>query len=75
MILDRKVVVLQELEPSPLPKVQFPLGEEILQALVISENLTVCPIKIVPLQLKGKHYYRELEIMSRVVPFIVLQLA
>ena len=40
MVMNFHVVVFDQLQPSPLPKVQVRLGEQILQALVVRIHLT-----------------------------------
>jgi hypothetical protein len=37
-------VLLKEFHPPPLPDIKVLLGEDILEALVVSEHLIFCPI-------------------------------
>jgi hypothetical protein len=53
VVVNAQVVVLDQLEPSPLPQVQFRLGEDILQALVININVALVTHQIVPPNLQG----------------------
>src|SRR3954468_21314433 len=48
MILHIQVIVLNQLQPSALPDVQLPLGEDILQTLMIREYVTTVTNKIMP---------------------------
>src|SRR5262249_12754159 len=74
MIAHCKVVVLQELQPTPLPQVQVLLGKDILKALMISEHLELLAIQIVPPDLKGINNSCQLKIMGRIIELMVLQL-
>jgi hypothetical protein len=53
VVVDAQIVVLDQLQPSPLPQVQLRLGEDILQALVISINVALVTYQIVPPNLQG----------------------
>jgi hypothetical protein len=48
VVVNVQVVVLDQLQPSPLPQVQFRLGEDIFQTLVISINVALVSHQIVP---------------------------
>src|ERR1043165_356577 len=48
MILHIQVIVLNQLQPSALPEVQLPLGENVLQTLMVREYITTVTNKIVP---------------------------
>ena len=41
VIMQSHIIILDELQPSPLPKIQLLLREDILQTLVIRVHLTV----------------------------------
>jgi hypothetical protein len=47
-IVNLKIIVLNHLQPSSLPHVQIRLSEKVLQALVISEDMSHIPKKIMP---------------------------
>jgi hypothetical protein len=53
VVVNAQVVVLDQLQPSPLPQVQLRLGADILQALVISINVALVTHLIVPLNLQS----------------------
>ena len=61
------IIILKELKPSPLVKIQFILGEHILKALIISEIIYMNTIQIVSPYLECKYYYLKLEVMSWIV--------
>jgi hypothetical protein len=46
MIVNLKIIVLNQLQPSSLPHVQIGLSEKVLQALVVSEDMSHIPKKI-----------------------------
>ncbi|KAM2369331.1 hypothetical protein EV2_047795 [Malus domestica] len=72
VILNSAVIITEQLYPSPLPKIEIWLSEDILKALMISEDLTLFLIKIVPPDFQSKHDRCQLEIMSRIVPLMRL---
>jgi hypothetical protein len=49
MIVNLKIIVLNQLQPSSLPHVQIGLSEKVLQALVVGEDMSHIPRKIMPL--------------------------
>jgi hypothetical protein len=46
MIVNLKIIVLNQLQPSSLPHVQIGLSEKVLQALVVGEDMSHIPKKI-----------------------------
>ena len=56
MIVDFQIVIFYQLQPSSLPEVEVELSEDILEALVICENLTLIPDQVMPLDLEGVHH-------------------
>jgi hypothetical protein len=53
MVVNAQVVVLDQLQPSPLPQVQFRLGKDTLQALLISIHVALVTHQIVSPNLQG----------------------
>jgi hypothetical protein len=53
VVVDSKIIILDKLEPSSLPKIQVPLYEDILQTLMIHVYLTPLSHEIVPPNLEG----------------------
>ena len=67
MVVNPKVVILDEFNPSPLSHVQFPLGENILQTLMVRIDLSSLPHLLMPPNFEGKYYGGQLKVMSWVV--------
>jgi len=57
MVEKFEIIVLQELYPSPLPRVQLLLIKHVFEALVITEHAKLGTIEIVSADLQGKHHY------------------
>jgi hypothetical protein len=74
MIVNLKTIVLNQLQPSSLSHVQISLSEEVLQAHMISEDMSHIPKKIMPLGTQGMNYSGQLKIMSGIVLFMRAQL-
>src|SRR6185369_12848570 len=55
MIVNLQVIVLDQLQPSSLSHVQLTLREYILEALVISIDITLLPIQVMPPNLQSMH--------------------
>jgi hypothetical protein len=70
MIVNLKIIVLNQLHPSSLPHIQISLSEKVLQALVISEDMSHIPKKIMPPGTQGMNYSGQLKIMSGIVLFM-----
>ena len=56
MIMQLKIIILDELHPSPLPQIQVSLCKQILQTLVVREHLELLTIKVVPPDFQGKDH-------------------
>ena len=67
MIMHTLIIILNELKPSPLVKIQLFLGEHILKALIIGEHIYMNNIQLVSPYLEFKHHCCKLEIMSWIV--------
>jgi hypothetical protein len=67
VIVNLKLIVLDQLQPSSLPHVYIRLSQKILQALVISEDMSHNPKKIMPPGTQGMNYSGQLKIMSGIV--------
>jgi hypothetical protein len=74
MIVNVKIVVLDQLQPSSLLHVQISLSEEVLQALVISEDMSHIPKEIMPPGTQCMNYSNQLKIMSGIALFMRVQL-
>jgi hypothetical protein len=74
MIVNLKIIVLDQLEPSSLPHVQISLGENVLQSLVINEDMSHIPKEIMPPNTQGMNHSDQLKIMSGIVLFMGAQL-
>ena len=75
MVMHTHIIILKELKPSPLAKIQLLLGEHILKALMVSEYIYVNTIQVVSPDLACKHYYCKLEVMSWIVLLMHLKLS
>lgn len=67
MMLNRKVIVLQKLNLTELPRVKVPHAHNILKIPNISVDLARNFIQVVPLDLKCKNYHFQLQVISEVV--------
>jgi hypothetical protein len=74
MIVNLKIIVLNQLQPSSLSHVQIRLSEKVLQSLVISEDMSHIPKKIMLSSTQGMNYSDQLKIMSGIVLFMWAQL-
>jgi hypothetical protein len=74
MIMNLKIIVLDQLQPYSLPHVQIRLSENVLQALMISEDISHISKKIMPPDTQGMNYIDQLKIMSGIVLFMRAQL-
>ena len=61
------IIILKELKPYPLAKIQLLLGEHILKALMVSEYIYVNTIKVVSPDLECTRHCYKLEVMSLTV--------
>jgi hypothetical protein len=74
VIANLKLIVLDQLQPSSLPQVQIRLSEKVLQALVISEDMSHIPKKVMLPGMQGMNNSGQLKIMSGIVLFMRAQL-
>lgn len=63
-----------QVNPSHLSHVELLLIKQIFQALVITKNVKLGSIEIIPSYLQSKHYNRELQVMSGIILPMTLQL-
>ena len=70
MVMKSKIIIFQCLHPSPLPRAQILLSEDVFQTLMIRVHLKLLSIQIVSLSFKGKHYCCKLQIMCWIVPLM-----
>jgi hypothetical protein len=74
MIVKLKIIVVDQLQPSSLLHVQIGLSEKVLQALVVDEDMSHIPKKIMPLGTQGMNHSGQFKIMSGIVLFMRAQL-
>jgi hypothetical protein len=74
VIVNFKIIVLDQLQPSSLSHAQIRLSEKVLQALVISEDISHIPKKIMTPGMQGMNYNDQLKIMSGILLFKWAQL-
>jgi hypothetical protein len=70
MIVNLKIIVLDQLQPSSLPHVQIILSQKVLQALVVGEDMSHIPKKIMPAGTQGMNHIGQFKIMSGIVLFM-----
>ena len=69
------IIILKELKPSSLEKIQVFLGEHILKASMIGEHIYMNTIQVVSPYLECKHHYCNLEVMSWIVLLMHIKLS
>jgi hypothetical protein len=74
VIVNLKVIVLDQLQPSSLMLVQISLSEDVLQALVVSEDMNHIPKKIMPPCTQSMNHSGQLKIICGIVLFMGAQL-
>jgi hypothetical protein len=74
VIVNLKIIVLDQLQPSSLPHVQIRLSEKVLQALVVGEDMSHIPKKIMLPGSQGMNHSGQLKIMSGIVLFMWAEL-
>jgi hypothetical protein len=70
-----QVIILDELQPSALPKVEIPLSEYVFQALVINVDSALGSHNIVSPNLESMHNGCQFLVMSGVIQLMFPQLA
>ena len=70
-----QIIILKEIRPYPLAKIQILLGEHKMKALMVSEDIYVNTIQVVSRDLECKHHYCKLEVMSWIVLLMNLKLS
>jgi hypothetical protein len=70
VIMNLKIIVLDQLQSYSLPHVQIRLSEKVLQALVINDDMSHIPKKIMLPGTQGLNYSGQLNIMSGIVLFM-----
>jgi hypothetical protein len=74
MIVNLKIIVLDQLHPSSLPHVQISLSKKVLQALVVGEDMSHIPKKIMMSGTQGMNHSGQFKIMSGIVLFMRVHL-
>jgi hypothetical protein len=75
MVMNHQIIVLDQFQPFSLAHVQIGLGEDILQALVVGEDMNHIPKKIMPPRPQSKDNGSQPKIMHRIVLFMTLELS
>ena len=75
MVMHTHIIILKELKPSPLAKIQLFLGEHILKFVMVSEHIYVNTIQVVSLDIECKHHCCKHEVMSWIVLLMNLKLS
>ena len=75
MIMHTLIIILKELKPSPLEKIQLFLGEHKLKALMIGEHIYMNTIQVVSPYVECKHHFYKVEVMSWIVLLMHLKLS
>jgi hypothetical protein len=70
VIMNLKIIVLDQLQPSSLMHVQINPSEDVLQALVVGEDMNHIPKKIVPPCSQRKNNSSQFKIMHWIVLFM-----
>jgi hypothetical protein len=74
MIMNLQIIVLDQFQTSSLAHVQIRLGEDILHALVVGEDIDHIPKCIMPPCPQSKDNGSQLKIMGRIVLFMMPEL-
>src|SRR5688572_33365830 len=74
VIVNLQVIILNELQPTTLPKVEILLSEYVLQALMVRVYLALSSHNVVSPNLKHMHNGSQFQVMSGVVQFMFPQL-
>jgi hypothetical protein len=74
MIANLRIIVLDQLQPSSLSHVQIILSKKVLQALVVGEDMSHIPKKIMPPGTQGMNHSGQFKIMSGIVLFMRTEL-
>jgi hypothetical protein len=70
MIVNLKIIVLDQFQLSSLPHVQIRLSEKVFQALVVGEDMSHIPKKIMLPGTQGMNHSGQFKIMSGIVLFM-----
>jgi hypothetical protein len=71
VIMNLKIIVLNQLQPPSLMLVQIILSENVLQTLVVGEDMNHIPQKIIPPCPQSKDNNRQLKIMHGILLFMM----
>jgi hypothetical protein len=75
VIMNLKIIVLDQLQPSYLTHVQISLSENVRQALVVGEDMNHIPKKKLPPCPQSKNNNNQFKIMRGIVLFMTSQLS
>jgi hypothetical protein len=70
VIVNLKIIVLDQPQPSSLSHVQIRLGEKVHQTFMVSEDMSHIPDKIIPPGMQNMNYSVQLKIMCGIVLFM-----
>ena len=75
MIVQSHIIILDEIQPSPLPEIQLLLRENVLQTLVIRVHLTMISDEKMSPCLQCMHYDCLLQIMGSIIQLMGFKLS
>jgi hypothetical protein len=73
--MNLQIIVLDQFQPSSLAHIQIRLGEDVLQAHVVSEDMDHIPKKIMPPYSQSKDNGNQFKIMPQIVLFVMPELS
>src|SRR5688572_11370209 len=74
VVMNLQIIILNELQPTTLPKVEILLSEYVLQALMICVYLALSSHDVVSPNLECMHNGSQFQVMGGVVQFMLTQL-
>ena len=73
VIVNYTIIIFYQLQPSPLPQIQFFLVHQIFQTLMISVDGTFFSKQVMPPNFQCKHHRRQLLIMRGIILLMLFQ--
>jgi hypothetical protein len=67
VIMNLKVIIFDQFQPSSLTEIEIWLSEDIPQTLMIGENVTFVPNQVMPPYLQSMHYGCQFQIMGGII--------
>jgi hypothetical protein len=72
-VLNIKVILIEEFQPSNLASIQIWLIKQIFQTIMVCPQLKPLSHEVVPPLIQGMHYVFQLQIMSGIEPIMLFQ--